>query len=365
LSKLTERGTFIIGFEHWMRRDMNRIQINTTLSHRFPPAARYLVGVSGGRDSVVLLHWLFDLGYRKLIVCHLNHQLRGRSSDADSRFVEKLAARYSGKIVGRAHRLPRHRTGKRGACPTTSTAHVEFEFGTVDVRALATNKKMSIETAAREARYAFFGQAAKRRRCRTIFLAHHADDLVETFVLNLFRGTGTTGLAGMREVSTRRIDDVDLTIVRPLLGAWRNEIDGYLRKHRLKFREDASNKDLAPLRNRIRQRVIPYLEKTFGRQIRQSIWRAANIAAEEGAWIDNQLPDSVDVDLSVGNLRDLPVALQRRAILRWLRSRDVANVGFDVTERVRALLDADERVAKINLPQDRHVRRRSGKIFIE
>ena len=169
----------------------------------------------------------------------------------------------------------------------------------------------------------------------------------------------------MREVANRRIDDVDLTIVRPLLGVWRSGIDGYVRKHRLKFREDASNKDLAPLRNRLRHRIIPYLEKTLGRNIRQSIWRAAKIAGEEDAWIDNQMPDSAGRDLAVRNLRGLPVALQRRAILKWLRARNIADVGFEVTERVRSLLDRDARIAKINLSQDRHVRRRAGKIFIE
>lgn len=315
---------------------MDQIQINKTVLRRFRPNARYLVGVSGGRDSVALLHQLVDLGYRNLIVCHLNHQLRGRAADADARFVSKLTSKHD----------------------------VDLATGSANVRAIAAKKKISIETAAREARYAFFAQVAKRRRCRKIFLAHHADDLVETFLLNLFRGAGTTGLAAMREVSKRRIDNVDLTIVRPLLGVWRSEIDNYVRKHRLRFREDASNKDLAPLRNRIRQRVIPYLEKTLGRQIRQSIWRAANIAAEEEAWIDNQLPDS-EIDLAVKKLRDLPVAFQRRAILKWLRAHKVANVGFHVTERVRSLLDAKACVAKINLPQDRHVRRRAGKIFIE
>src|SRR5256885_7508446 len=114
---------------------------------------------------------------------------------------------------------------------------------------------MSIETAAREARYAFFGETTRRRKCRTIFVAHHADDLVETFLINLFRGAGSAGLAAMREVSTRRIDEVDLTIVRPLLSIWRAEIDKWLREHRLKFREDASNKNLAPIRNRIRRLI--------------------------------------------------------------------------------------------------------------
>jgi tRNA(Ile)-lysidine synthase len=326
---------------------LNQIQ-NKNFLRGFPPDGRYLIAVSGGRDSVALLHWLHQRGYRKLVVCHLNHQLRGRSSDADARFVEQLVAQCD----------------------------VDLEMGSTNVRALAAKQKISIETAAREARYQFFAQVAKRGRCRTIFLGHHADDLVETFLINLFRGSGTTGLGAMREVSKRRVEGNDLTIVRPFLGVWRREIDRYVGKHRLKFREDASNKNLAPLRNRIRGRVIPYLEKALGRNIRQSIWRAAVIAAEEEDWIEDQLPNATDAELgagassaeaalSVAELRDLPIALQRREILKWLRTWKITNVGFDVVENVRSLLDHNSRVAKVNLPQDRHVRRRAGKIFIE
>src|SRR3979411_3036720 len=156
-----------------------------TLSKKFRPSRRYLIGVSGGRDSAALLYSLVDLGYKNLIVCHLNHQLRGRLSDADAKFVEKVAAKYD----------------------------VDLALGSTNVRTLATKKKMSIETSAREARYKFFAQVAKRRRCRTIFLAHHADDLVETFLINLFRGSGNAGLAGIRDVSTRRVDEFAITIV--------------------------------------------------------------------------------------------------------------------------------------------------------
>ena len=313
------------------------IQINPRLLSRFSPDALHLVGVSGGRDSIVLLHWLIQAGYKKLIVCHLDHRLRGRSSQADARFVEKLAAKY----------------------------YVDCELGSANVPTEAKKKKMSIETAAREARYSFFAKVAKRRRCDTVFLAHHADDLVETFLINLFRGAGLTGLAAMRKVSTRRVNNVDLTIVRPLLSTWRDEIDIYVREHRLKFREDASNKNLAPLRNRLRRRVIPYLEKTLGRKIRTSIWRAATIAAEEKAWIEGMAERSAarNKHLAVKKLRDLPTALQRRVIMTWLREQNIADIGFEVIEHVRSLLDP--KIAKINLPRDRHVRRRAGKIFIE
>src|SRR5213594_805134 len=110
---------------------MERLSTHSRVTRDFPPDARYLIGVSGGRDSVALLHWLINLGYNKLIVCHLNHQLRGQSSDADARFVQKLAAKYQ----------------------------VGFELGAANVRALARKKKMSLETAAREARYSFFSRA--------------------------------------------------------------------------------------------------------------------------------------------------------------------------------------------------------------
>ncbi|MEY2546067.1 MAG: tRNA(Ile)-lysidine synthase [Verrucomicrobiota bacterium] len=302
----------------------------------FPRTRRYLIGVSGGRDSVALLHQLVDLGYRNLILCHLNHELRGRASDADARFVKKVAAKYD----------------------------VDLAIGSTNVRALATKKKMSTETAARAARYSFFAKIARREQCPIIFLAHHADDLVETFLMNLFRGAGTTGLSAMREVATRRIDDVGLTIVRPLLAAWREDIDKYVRRHRLKFRDDASNKNIEPLRNRIRHRVIPYLEKTIGRKLRQNIWRTAMIASEEENFFETLLPRNLTT-LAVKPLREMSVALQRRTLRQWLGDASVSNIGFDLIERVRQLIDSAARVAKTNLPQDRHVRRRAGKLFME
>jgi tRNA(Ile)-lysidine synthase len=317
--------------------DMNWIQRKTNLLGRFSVDGRYLVGVSGGRDSVMLLHWLFQLGYKNLVVCHLNHQLRGRSSQVDARFVRRLAEKYG----------------------------AGFELRAANLRTLAKREKTSIEAAARKARYSFFSNAAKRNRCQTIFLAHHADDLVETFLFNLTRGAGLTGLTAMRDISNRCIEGVDLTIVRPLLSVWRSEIDKYIRKCDLAFREDSTNQNLAPTRNRIRHRIIPYLERNLGRNIRQNIWRTAMIAAEEEKWINKELPESTGEDLSLPGLRALPVALQRRAILKWLRAQSVSDVGFEVIENVRALLDTDAQMAKVNLPKSRHARRRAGRIFIE
>jgi len=306
---------------------------------QFPQKQRYLIGVSGGRDSVALLHQLFDLGYRRLIVCHLDHQLRGRASQADAKFVERLAARL----------------------------HCQFEIDQTDVGALARGSKQSLETAGRMARYEFFARVARRRRCKTIFLGHHADDLVETFLMNLFRGAGPAGFGGMREISSRRVSGAELRIVRPLLGVWREEIDQYVKARRLKYREDVSNESLGPVRNRVRRRLIPYVEKQLGRKVRTTLWRAALIAADEAEWIEG-LVDSKQFEteqLDTTALRAQPRALQRRIIQRWLQVHGIAELDFDLIERVRGLLDPDATTAKTNLPRDRHVRRRAKKIFIE
>jgi hypothetical protein len=117
----------------------------------------------------------------------------------------------------------------------------------------------------------------------------------------------------------------------------------------------------------MRSRVIPYIEKQFGRKVRASIWRAAAIAADEADWLTGLVDPKKTSgrELDVKELRDQPRALQRRSIHRWLQSRDVPDLNFETIERVRALLDPDARQAKTNLPHDLHARRRAGKIFIE
>lgn len=299
-----------------------------------PNDRRYLVGVSGGRDSVVLLHWLISAGYRRLIVCHFEHGLRGRAGKADARFVARLAQ-------------------KQG---------LEFELGAADVAALAARRKQSIETTARQERLAFFNRVGRRRRCLTIFLAHQADDQVETFLLNLFRGAGGRGLGAMRPRSQHGA----LEIVRPLLGVWRSEIDGYAAQDRLKYRDDATNEELKARRNRVRHKIVPGLEKEFGRNIRSTIWRAAAVLAEEEDLLETLTPSGLteSEELPVRPMRELAPALQRRVIRQWLAQRGVAEPGFAVVEKVRGLL-ASSVPAKINLSRGRHARRRAGKIFIE
>jgi len=288
---------------------------------------------------VALLDALTNLGYQRLIVCHLDHQLRGRASTADAKFVRTLAAKLK----------------------------LECEIGRTNVATLARRTRQSLETAGRNARYEFFAGIARRRRCRTIFLGHHADDLVETFLLNLFRGAGPAGLSAMRPVSTRPVNGVHLTIVRPFLAIGREEIDSYIRERGLKYRDDLSNDSVVPMRNRVRHRIIPYIENQLERKVRRSLWRAATIAADESELAETLVdsPLTGESELRLKELRQQPRALQRRTIHLWLQAQGIASLDFETIERVRALVEPGSRDAKTNLPRDRHARRRAGKLFIE
>jgi len=313
-------------------------KLRTPEIERLSRTARVLVAVSGGRDSVVLLYALLALGFRKMVVCHFDHRLRGRASAADARWVKSLAAKLG----------------------------LECELGAGDVAALAAGDGLSIETAAREARYRFFAEVARKRRCPTVFLAHHADDQVETFLFNLFRGTGRAGLGGMRPESERVVKaggSVRLRLLRPMLGIRQAEIERYAAARKLRHREDESNLSHAHTRNRIRHRLLPELEAIFGRDVRGTVWRTAEILRAEEEWLATLVPEPSGEMLPVPELRAEPVALQRRRILAWLRRQKVPDAGFAEVEAVRSLLHGPR--AKVNLPGGLHARRREKRIFIE
>jgi tRNA(Ile)-lysidine synthetase-like protein len=287
-----------------------------------------LAGVSGGVDSVALLHALVRTG-RKPVVLHFDHGWRAESR-ADAGWVRDLARRLGLKYVG-------------GKMRNTAAAA----------------SRGPRETDAREARYAFFAQAANRLGLRDLVLAHHADDQVETFLMQLLRGSGAAG-RGMDSVSAR----AGLVLHRPWLGVWKKEITAYARRHKLTWREDATNADTRHRRNLIRQRVLPYLQKQLGRQVVENLLRAAEIARAESEWLDSLCAAANAPELAAKNLRAAPLAQQRRTILRWLQRRGVKDISFADVEAVRGLLG--KRIpAKINLGGGRFARRRSGKIFVE
>lgn len=185
--------------------------------------AKLVVAVSGGADSVVLLDILVKLGYQ-CVVAHCNFHLRGDESDADMAFVQALAKRF---------RLPLH--------------IIHF-----DTMAIANERKISIEMAARDLRYEWFRALVKTENCGAVAIAHHANDNIETFFVNLTRGTGIRGLLGIKAQNDQ--------IIRPLLQCKRSQIEAYAHEHDLDFRTDSTNVDTLFVRNKIRHDIVPQFQ---------------------------------------------------------------------------------------------------------
>lgn len=224
---------------------------------------RLVVAVSGGPDSVCLLHILWKLREEpgiELHVAHLNHQLRGEESDADTSYVTDLAARLG--------------------IPATIESR--------DVKEYQTRHRLSLEEAAREVRYAFLAQVAAATGAAGVAVGHTADDNVETIIMHLLRGSGTRGLRGLLPINRWQSPDGDLTLVRPLLELTREETNAYCRKHRLNPRTDTSNLSLEPLRNKIRHQLLPELRK-YNPQVAEALLRTARLAADDIAFIDREV----------------------------------------------------------------------------
>lgn len=191
-----------------------------------------LVGLSGGADSVCLLHFLQYLSREKhfaLAAVHVNHELRGKDADADEQFCQKLCDRLD----------------------------IELFIKRVDAKQVAQKYDLSPEHGARKARYAAYQQVARKWGATKLALGHHLDDLAETFLLNLLRGTQVNGLAG---IPVRRPLCKDVEIVRPLLCISRAQVETYLAQNKLPHVTDQTNFDDAYRRNWVRNTLLPLLE---------------------------------------------------------------------------------------------------------
>lgn len=301
------------------------------------PRKKLIVAVSGGADSVAILNLLVDAGYRKLVVAHFNHCLRGKASAGDAAFVEKLA----------------------------SGLELSFEGSSADVTAKAKAGKLSIETAARDARYEFLASVARKHRTSSIVLAHHADDQVETCFFNFLRGSGIAGLSGIKPLSQRTVKGVNLQLHRPLLETTKRELLDYLKERKLRHREDTTNALPKASRNKLRLKILPLVEEYFGSSFKATIVRNARMLADEEEFLASiSLPIATSDKLPVKVLRELHPALRRRVLHGWLRNQGVEEPGFAEVERVASLLETNG-PPKVNLPGNRHARRRSGVLFIE
>jgi tRNA(Ile)-lysidine synthase len=260
------------------------------------PGDTLLVAVSGGPDSVALLHLLLrvrdSLGLN-LHVAHLNHGIRGSEAREDARFVADLASEEGLTLHGRS----------------------------VDVPVLQKREGGSLEALARRERYAFLEEARAVAGAKWVVTGHTANDQVETFLLNMVRGAGPRGLGGMLPVGPG-------SMCRPLLTTWRHEILAYLEKENVTYRVDSSNLDISLTRNRIRERVVPLLTEEFGNGVTSVLARESQLMNEvdeflslEGARIlrsaalgQESVEGGPEIRLSISELKKHHKVLQRSAI---------------------------------------------------
>jgi tRNA(Ile)-lysidine synthase len=297
------------------------------------PEEIVVVGVSGGADSVCLLHvlakWQKGLGI-KLHVAHLNHQLRGVESEADAKYVSNLA-------------------GSLG---------IPITIDRQDVAAYRIERNFSVEEAARELRYAFLAKVAREVGANRIGIGHTRDDQVETILMHILRGTGITGLCGLAPCSPMAYDSQgmslpakqsNLLIIRPLLDVAREETTSYCQEHQLDPRIDSSNRSLSFFRNRLRLQLLPLLRQ-YNPSVDQALLRLADIAKEDSALIEQQSYELWDevvrqenkaIHLDRKQIASLPIALQRqllRAAVTKLAG-DTRDIEASHIEAARSLLN--------------------------
>jgi tRNA(Ile)-lysidine synthase len=303
-----------------------------------------VVGVSGGPDSVALLHVLGALAPRfslKLGIAHLNHCLRRDDSDKEAAFVETLSDRLG---------LP-------------------FHIYKEDVHEYQIKNKLSLEEAARRVRYTFLNRIAEINRYNKIALGHHSDDNAELVLMNLFRGSGPLGLSGIPPVR-------DGKIIRPLIKLNRSEIIDYLNQNRLKYVSDASNMDTRYLRNRVRHKLIPLLKTDYNPKISETLNRLSSIMLSEEAWIEDVIHPLFEksvlnvqddrITFSVSMLDPLHTAALRR-ILRKAISRikgDLRRISFANIDAVQRLLEKGPAYGRLDLPGRIRIRRRGDVLLI-
>jgi tRNA(Ile)-lysidine synthase len=302
-----------------------------------------LVGVSGGPDSMALLHILIRLAPKwdlTIGAAHLDHRLRDAESKQDAQFVAALCKRL----------------------------HLPFFIQTRDVAAFQKKNKISIEMAGRHARYRFYDQAAKKGHFNKIALGHHADDNAELILMNLLRGSGPLGIAGIPPIRDHRF-------VRPLIYLRRDEILYILEKNNIAYLIDPSNTDVRYLRNRIRHQLLPELARFYNPKIADALNRFAHIAGAEEDWFNSQIQSvfadiaktvSDRVQISIADLSGIHMALQRRVLRKAIQhvKGDLKKITYQHIDAVCHIAHKDSDENRADLPGGLVVERKNDRLLI-
>ncbi len=308
-----------------------------------------MVTVSGGPDSVALLHVMLELSCifsLRLGIAHLNHSLRGKESDKDAIFVESMARRLD---------LP-------------------FYISKKDVRKYQADNRLSLEDAARRVRYSFFYKTAENYGFTKIALGHHADDNAELVLMNILRGAGHKGISGIPPV--RESLASGKIIIRPLIRLTREEILFFLKEENLEYVIDQSNYDTSMIRNRIRCNLIPELKDSYNPRIIEALNRLSTIVRTEEIWIDN-LIDSIleknsipikdnELEISIPEIEDIDVAALRRIVRKIIKiiKGDLKRITLSHIDSIINLLKDGSSSWNIDLPERIRIRRDYDILFI-
>ena len=308
-----------------------------------------LAAVSGGPDSVALLHLLYrlrgELGLR-LEVAHLEHGIRGEEAREDARFVAEIAERLALRFHLREVDLPR----------------VKAEKG-----------RGNLEAMGREERYGFFAGLAQERGLPKVALAHTQDDQAETLLMRLLRGSGRRGLAGMPPVRCLiRERTSGPWLIRPLIESTRKEILSYLTAHGLVYQSDQTNLDPSMLRNWVRLVLLPQLEEKAGPRLAEGLARVAEILRDEEEILDRTSRGRLQRVLSGEKLLCAPLleeekAVQRRLVRLWLEAHlgDLRGIGFYHVEEALQFIAQGRPQGAISLPKGWTLVKQYGSLRLE
>ncbi len=313
--------------------------------HMLDEGEAVLVGVSGGPDSVALLHTLVTLQPKwslRLVIAHLNHELRGSTADQEAAFVGRLAEGLG----------------------------IPCEIDSRNVAKYGAEHRLSLQEAARIARYAFYDEVAAKYSASKIALGHHADDNAESILMHLLRGTGPLGLTGIPPVRHPRI-------IRPLIDLTRKDILAFLELGGFEYMQDLSNLDTKYLRNRIRLELLPHLKEHYNPNTVHALNRLASILRDEEDFWDHEVRRTLQdvaleqtparLCLTAHGLSELHPALLRRLVRHAVLSLKggLKRLGHVHVEAIARLIAAPSPSGRLDLPQGvRVVRDRDEVCFL-